>query len=131
MYKFLFTLSLALCLVSTPTHAQSTAFLGVGHLCSAATGTGACTTIGPVKSGRKVYQAVVTGTGAVTATVLIQGSLDATIHGWITIGTITLSGTTTATDAFVTNTSWPFIRGNVSAVTGTGATIYVTESAER
>lgn len=130
MKRFLLSLSLAFCLVSTPTLAVSTAFLSVGNLCSAATGTGACTTIGPVKSGRKVYQAVVTGSGAVTATVLIQGTTNATTQGWITIGTITLSGTTTATDAFVTNTSWPYVRGNVSAVTGTGAAVTVTESAE-
>jgi hypothetical protein len=115
--------------MASPSYADSQ-FLKVGNLCSAATGTGACTTIGPVKSGRKVYQASVTGTGAVTATVLVQGSTNASVNGWITIGTITLSGTTTATDAFSTNTAWPFVRGNITAVTGTGATIYLTESAE-
>lgn len=126
--RFIF-LAIALCFLPVSIHADSQ-FVKTGHLLTAATGTGAGSTIGPVKSGRKVYQASVTGTGAVTATVLVQVSTDATQNGWITMGTITLSGTTTATDGFVADVAWPFVRGNVSAVTGTGATVYLTESRE-
>jgi hypothetical protein len=76
------------------------------------------------------YQAIVTGTGAVTATVLIQVSNEeATFNGtkanWITAGTITLTGTTTATDGFVTEATWRYVRANVTAASGTGATVEV------
>lgn len=73
------------------------------------------------------FQAIVTGTGAVTATVAIQVCNEAdTFNGikanWITMGTITLSGTTTATDGFTTVCPWRYVRANVTNVTGTGAT---------
>jgi hypothetical protein len=38
------------------------------------------------------------------------------------MGTITLSGTTTATDGFTTVCPWRYVRVNVTNVTGTGAT---------
>jgi hypothetical protein len=73
------------------------------------------------------FQAIVTGTGAVTATVAVQVSNEAaTFNGtkanWITMGTITLSGTTTATDGFTTVCPWRYVRVNVTSITGTGAT---------
>jgi len=76
------------------------------------------------------FQAIVTGTGAVTATVLIQVSNEAdTFNGvktnWITMGTITLSGTTTATDGFTTICPWRYVRANVTALSGTGATVEI------
>ena len=76
------------------------------------------------------FQAIVTGTGTVTATVGIQVSNEeVTGQGvkanWITIGTITLSGTTTSTDGFTTIAPWRFMRANVTAVSGTGATVEV------
>lgn len=76
------------------------------------------------------FQAIVTGTGTVTATVNIQVSNEAdTFNGvksnWITMSTITLSGTTTATDGFTTICPWRYVRVNVSAISGTGATVEV------
>jgi hypothetical protein len=76
------------------------------------------------------FQGIVTGTGAVSGTITIQATNeDATAQGtnsnWITIGTITLSGTTSATDGFATIAPWRWVRSNVSAVSGTGATISV------
>lgn len=76
------------------------------------------------------FQGIVTGTGAVTATILIQASNEeATYLGtkanWITIGTITLSGTTTATDGFTTIAPWRYMRTSVTAISGTGATVEV------
>lgn len=67
------------------------------------------------------FQAIVTGTGTVTATVLIQVSNETdTFNGaksnWITMGTITLSGTTTATDGFTTICPWRYVRANVTAI---------------
>lgn len=76
------------------------------------------------------YQAIVTGTGAVTATVVIQctnedASFNGTQSHWVTIGTITLTGTTTASDGFTSISPWKYSRANVTAVTGTGAVVEV------
>ena len=76
------------------------------------------------------FQAIETGTGAVTATVIIQASNDqttfeGTTSNWITIGTITLSGTTTATDGFTTVAPWKYMRAGVSAISGTNAAVKV------
>jgi hypothetical protein len=72
------------------------------------------------------YQANVTGTGAVTATVVIEVSNSPTVHGWMTMATITLSGTTTATDGIVDDASWGFCRARTTAISGTGATVNAT-----
>ena len=67
------------------------------------------------------FQAIVTGTGAVTGTVLIQVSNETdTFNGiksnWITMGTIALTGTTTGTDGFTTICPWRYVRANVTAI---------------
>ena len=92
--------------------------------------TGASSTFGPAKAGEKVFQATVTGTGAVSATVLIQVSNNVTTLGWIDMCTITLTGTTTDTDACSSESSWGYYRANVTAVSGTGAAVYVTVAQE-
>jgi hypothetical protein len=43
---------------------------------------------------------------------------------WIVMGTISLTlGTTTTTDGFVTDASWSYVRGRVTSISGTGATV--------
>jgi hypothetical protein len=69
-------------------------------------------------------QATVTGTGAVTATVSVQVSNDAS--GWIEIEEIALSDTTLATDAITVTAAWKYVRCVCSAITGTGARLIVT-----
>lgn len=69
------------------------------------------------------FQATVSGTGTVTATVLIQVSNDGT--NWITLGTITLSGTTSATDGFASSAPWAYVRSNCTAISGTSAALSV------
>lgn len=76
---------------------------------------------GPVPPGLRTFQATVVGTGAVTATVVVWVSNDG-VH-FITLGTITLSGTTSATDGFGTNAPWAYLRGEVTAISGTGAAV--------
>jgi hypothetical protein len=71
------------------------------------------------------FQAVVTGTGAVTATVTIEYSNDGTNVLSTVGGTITLSGTTTASDGFTSTSPWKYVRANVTAISGTGATVQV------
>jgi hypothetical protein len=71
----------------------------------------------------KTVQASVTGSGAVSATVVIEGSNDA--KNFIAIGTITLSGTGSATDGFVSDAPWVDLRANLTALSGTNAAVSV------
>jgi len=83
-------------------------------------------TAAPLPSGRNTFQAVANGSaGAYTATVTIKVSLDNT--NWITLGTITLSGTATtaASDGFASDAPWAYVRADVASFTGTGATCTV------
>jgi hypothetical protein len=70
-------------------------------------------------------QATVVGTGAVTATVVIDVSNDATYAVSTALGTITLSGTTSSSDGFTTTAPWKYLRARVTAISGTGATVAV------
>jgi hypothetical protein len=72
------------------------------------------------------YTAVVTGTGAVTATVNIHGSNDGVYWNTTALGTITLSGTTSAADGFANlGASYKYVRAVLTNLTGTGAACYV------
>jgi hypothetical protein len=65
-----------------------------------------------------------TSTGAGAATVKIQGSLDNSI--WIDLGTITLTlATTESGDGFAINAPWEYVRANVTAISGTDASVDV------
>lgn len=48
-------------------------------------------------------------------------------NNWIAtaLGTITLSGSTNVTDGFSTASAWRYVRANVTAISGTGATVSV------
>lgn len=93
----------------------------IATLLSSVLVTGAGTSLGPVSGSERSYQASVTGSGTVTTTVLVQVSNDNV--NWVTQGTITLTGTTTATDGYASMAQWEYVRGNVSAVSGTGAAV--------
>ncbi|MCW2950760.1 MAG: hypothetical protein JWN41_1773 [Thermoleophilia bacterium] len=75
----------------------------------------------------KTYQARGTtsaGTGA--ATIQVQGSNNGGIT-WDTIGTITLTlGTVASSDSFSSNDRYAQVRGNVTAISGTGASVNMT-----
>lgn len=86
-------------------------------------------TYGPAYAGEKTFQATVSGTGAVSATVLIQVR-NSSSHDWLTLATITLSGTTTSSDGFASEASWAYYRANLTAISGTGATVVVTSTQE-
>ncbi|MCB0072850.1 MAG: hypothetical protein KDE20_15370 [Caldilineaceae bacterium] len=78
---------------------------------------------------KAAIQATVVGTGAVTATIVIEASNDGTYALATVIGTITLSGTTSDSDGFTTDAPWKFIRARITAISGTSATVNVTASA--
>ena len=88
-----------------------------------ATGSG-----GPVKNdgAQQTFQATLSNTTTPAATVQIQVSNDG--NQWLTLGTITLSGAN-ATDGFLASTSWDKVRANVTAISGTSATVTVTMGA--
>ena len=81
--------------------------------------------VGLVAEMTRTYQATVVGTGAVSATVVVEVSNDG--EYWLTLGTITLSGTTSDSDGFASNAAWAFVRSDTTAISGTGATVTVTE----
>lgn len=66
-------------------------------------------------------QASVAGTGAVSATVVIEGSNNSS--DWVPIATLNMSGTTRATDGGVAQTLWAQIRARVTAISGTNASV--------
>lgn len=77
----------------------------------------------PAEARVTTYQAIETGTGAITGTVVIEGTNDGT-H-FVPLATISLDDTTTATQGFTSNERWVFTRARVTAISGTGAAITV------
>jgi hypothetical protein len=72
------------------------------------------------------FQAKVVGTGAVTATIAIEGSNNSTDWSSTALATITLSGTTSKVDGATVITSCKYVRAAVTNITGTGAAVTVT-----
>lgn len=70
-------------------------------------------------------QASVAGTGAVTATVLVEATLDAATMGWAPVYSVDLSGTTSASALSVILGGAAQYRASVTAISGTGATVAV------
>lgn len=70
---------------------------------------------------RRTIEVTVSGTGAVSTTVVVQISNDET--NWITLTTLAVSGTTTATDGAAMDAAWRYMRLNMTALSGTGAAV--------
>jgi len=70
-----------------------------------------------------VFQATIAGSGAVSATVLLQASMQGNL--WTTIGTLSLSGTTSDTKTAAMTAPWPLVRADITAISGTGAKVNV------
>lgn len=79
----------------------------------------ATSTAEALPAANRTFQATVVGTGAVTATVIIEATNDQVLY--LTLGTITLSGTTSATDGFASMAPWAGVRARITAISGTGA----------
>lgn len=72
-------------------------------------------------------QASILGTaGAQTATVIIEGSNEGPGGNFLTIGTFSLSGTSSDSLGFASQAKWAFVRARMTAITGTGAAVTVT-----
>lgn len=75
------------------------------------------------------FQALVTGTGTVTATVVISGTdiaVGGVPTGWVPLATINLSGTTSNAGSIGGNVTWRYIQIALTAISGTGATVIAT-----
>jgi hypothetical protein len=66
----------------------------------------------------KNFQAVLNGASAVSATVLAEGSIDGAT--FITLCTFSLTAASAVSDACDQNSLYPYIRGNLTAVSGVG-----------
>jgi len=73
-----------------------------------------------------VVELIVTGTGSVSATAQLFGSVDGSVEQ--ELGSITASGTGTATANDTIEVPWRFLRAVLSSVTGTGAVAICTHS---
>ncbi len=92
-------------------------------LLTAATTVAAGAAVGGI-SGVKTFQASGTTTASTgAATILVQGkTLESS--SWDTLGTITLTlATTVSSDSFTSDDRYSLLRGNVTAISGTGASI--------
>jgi hypothetical protein len=78
---------------------------------------------------KSAIQAVVTGSGTVTATIVIEVSNDGVNPVATPLGTITINGTAPQSDGFTTDAPWKFIRARVTAISGTSASVAVNMSA--
>lgn len=74
---------------------------------------------------KRSFQAILTGVGALTATVKVYGSNDGVNVCSTEMGTITLNGNDTVSDGFVTDEPWKYVQAQVTAITGTSAKVKV------
>lgn len=66
------------------------------------------------------------GSGSATIKIEVCNFDSPATADWITLGTITLTlGTTSTTDGFSKTAAWDKVRANVSAISGTGASVDV------
>ena len=94
---------------------------------SAAIATGAGSAHQPQSDIRTFQATGATSAGAGAATIKIQGSNvpEPSVDGdWVDLGTITLTLSTTKTgDGFVSEAPWRHVRANVTAISGTDASV--------
>lgn len=69
------------------------------------------------------YQASISGSGAVSATVTVEVSNDG--NNWLTFGTMSLSGTNSDTDNVAGDAPWAVHRVTIASLTGTSAAVTV------
>jgi formylmethanofuran dehydrogenase subunit A len=101
--------------------------IGVMELLTGATTTGASgSVLGTPRATFSAYGTTTAGAGA--ATIKIQVSNDKLV--WIDMATITLTlATTVSGDGFATADAWGYVRTNVTAISGTGASVTVLRGA--
>lgn len=109
-------LSAALALMSIAAAAQP-----VTTLLNAVTATGAGSQFAFHNYPRTSFVCSETGTGTVTATVNVEVSQDGVT--WFALATFSMSGTNASNSTTTAIEAYPYVRGNVTAISGTGAAI--------
>ena len=70
------------------------------------------------------FQATIIGTGAVSATVTIKGSVDGT--NFVTVGSaLSLTGTPSDSQLLTTTNAYAYVTATVASILGTGAAVTV------
>ena len=88
-----------------------------------AIGAGAKVDASSLPAERTFHASGLVSTGTGSATIAVEGSNDNGLS-WLNIGTITLAlSTAPVGDGFATIASWGHVRGNVIALSGTGAVV--------
>jgi hypothetical protein len=88
-----------------------------------ATGAGTVFSVPSNKPNRTFHANGLTTSGAGSATIKVQVSNDDDAT-WVDLGTITLTlSTTVSGDGLASSASWDHVRGNVTAISGTGASV--------
>ena len=97
----------------------------VTTLLDGVTATGVGTGVQPVSAQRTFHAKLTTSAGNGSATVRVEVSNDNV--GWITAGAIEFaSAASPQNDGFSSATPWKYVRGNVTAIAGTGAALTLT-----
>lgn len=73
----------------------------------------------------KTWQAVLTGTGAISADVVFEVSNDNINFMSDSVSAFTMSGTTTVKEGRILIGGWNYVRASCTAISGTGATLVV------
>lgn len=103
--------------------------MGYGKVCTVriiidAIATGAGSSYHPWTEKRTFHATGVTSAGAGATSIKIEASNDNAT--WIEIGAISLVLSTTITgDGFASDAPWQYVRGNITSISGTNATVSV------
>lgn len=101
---------------------MATEFVTTTTILNAVTATGAGSAANGVRGNKTYHASGTTSSGTGAATIQVQGSH--TGVSWDTIGTISLTlGTTATSDGFASEDRYAMVRGNVTALSGTGAAV--------
>lgn len=99
--------------------------VNVNTILSSAIATGAGGAVTGVGFAKTYHASGTTTAGAGAATIQVQGSMNGS--SWDTIGTVSLTlGTTATSDGFASTDRYAQVRGNVTAISGTGAAVSLT-----
>lgn len=79
-----------------------------------------------ILAGRRALEAIVTGTGAVAATINVYGCNSNRVVNGILLATITLSGTTSDQGGADMSAEWPYLYAVLTGISGTGAAVTAT-----
>lgn len=101
---------------------NTTAAPNTTALLSAATTVAAGSAVPSVAATKTYVAKGATSSGTGASTIQVRGSIDGSV--WAVIGTIALTlGTTAAAEGFTSDDRYPYVQGNVTAISGTGASV--------